>query len=336
MVPVLNKPFLEYVLLHLKKHDIGRVVLAMSHLTPAIESFFGDGHSFGLVIEYVREESPLGTAGAVRNAAGVISQDSFFVLNGDIFTDLDLGAMFDSHRRRKAVATIALTRVADPTAYGLIEMDETGRVSRFLEKPRLGEITTDLINAGTYIFEPEVLARIPPGVASSFERELFPNLLEAGEPVYGFADSSYWIDIGTPESYARLNKDLLLGKSKQYSPHLGHQAKEKGSIHPKTEVAGPVLIGRGCTIGSGARLIGPSVIGPGCRIAPMVVVEDTILWDGVEMGTGAEVRRSIISCSSRLGDGCLVEDAVLGDNVVIAPGFRLMPGSRIWPGSQLG
>ncbi|MEE8194069.1 MAG: NDP-sugar synthase [Dehalococcoidales bacterium] len=332
MVPVVNRPFLEYVIRRLSGHGAAEIVLAQSHLAQPIEDYFGDGGRFGVGLNYVLEKTALGTAGAVKNAEKYLDE-TFLVLNGDIFTDLDITAMTDFHRKKKAKVTIALTPVDDPTSYGLIETTAQGRVSRFLEKPSWDQVTTNMINAGTYILEPEVISHIPPQTNFSFERQLFPFLLDRGEPVYAYPSPCYWIDIGTPEKYFRLNKDLLSGKSNQYQPAA---EGEQGSTTQAPQIIGTVAIGRNCTIGWGVRLIGPVVIGRDCILLDEAVVEESVIWHNVEMGTGATIRRSIIANNCRLGAGSVVEDSVLGDAVTVSDGYKLEAGSRLWPGAIVG
>jgi mannose-1-phosphate guanylyltransferase len=328
MVPVINTPFLEYVARYLSRHHVRHIVLALSYLPKPIEDHFGDGSRFDIRLDYVLEKTAMGTAGAVKNTERFLDE-TFLVLNGDIFTDLDLTAMLNFHRRKKSKATIALTPVDDPTSYGLIETAAQGRVSRFLEKPSRDQVTTNMINAGTYILEPEVLSHIPPQTNFSFEHQLFPFLLDRGDPVYAFPSSGYWIDIGTPEKYLRLNNDLLNGKSEQYNYKPADRA-------PSARVTGPVVLDKNCTIGQDVGLSGPLVIGPGCQIAEGAVVEESIIWRGVSIGSKAQVRRSVIASGCRLGAGSVVEDSVLGDNVTVADGHKLEPGSRLWPETSVG
>ncbi len=332
MVPVVNRPFLEYVIRRLSGHSVAEIVLAQSHLAQPIEDYFGDGRRFGVGLNYVLEKTALGTAGAVKNTEKYLDE-TFLVLNGDIFTDLDITAMTDFHRKKKAKVTIALTPVDDPTSYGLIETDAQGRVTRFLEKPSWDQVTTNMINAGSYILEPDVMSHVLPQTNFSFERELFPFLLERGEPVYAYPSSCYWIDIGTPEKYFRLNKDLLGGKSNQYEPT---EEGEPGYSTAAAQITGTVVMGRNCTTGHKVRLTGPVVIGPDCVLLEEAVVEESVIWHNVEMGRGAIVRRSIIANNCRLGAGSVVEDSVLGDSVTVADGYKLKPGSRLWPGAVVG
>ena len=336
-VPVLNTPFLEYVIRRLSRHNVRQIFLALSHLAQPIEDYFGNGSQFGVRLHYVLEKTALGTAGAVKNSEKYLDE-TFLVLNGDIFTDLDITAMMAFHGQRRSKATIALTPVADPTSYGLIETDAQGRVRRFLEKPSWDQVTTNMINAGSYILEPEIMSHVPPQTNFSFEHQLFPFLLDRGEPIYAYPSSCYWIDIGTPEKYLRLNKDLLSGKSDQYSFSSADRITigEQSHIHPTAQIAGPVVIGSNCDIGQNVRLIGPVVIGPGGKILEDTVIETSIIWHAVEVGPGAVVRRSIIANNCRLDAGSIVEDSVLGDNVTVADGHKLEPSSRVWPGTSVG
>ena len=277
MVPVLNTPFLEHVIHHLARHQVREIVLAMGHLAQPIEGYLGDGSRFGVRLSYVVEEAPLGTAGAIKNAEKYLD-DTFLALNGDIFADLDITAMASFHRQCRAKVTIALTPVDDPTQYGLVETDERGRILRFVEKPSPEEITTNRVNAGTYVIEPDVLAQIPPGTNVSIERETFPRLLASGEPVYAYPSSGYWMDTGTPEKYLQLHRDLLSGRSGYY-PLAGEVVTGEGChIHPSAQIRGPVVIGSNCTIDRDVRIIGPVVIGNGCTVLEGALVGDSVIW----------------------------------------------------------
>jgi len=335
MVPVLNIPFLEYVIRRLSRHNVSEVVLALSHLPQPIEDYFGTGSRFGINLNDSLEETPLGTAGAVKNAERFLGK-TFLVLNGDIFTDLDLTAMMDFHSNRESKVTIALTPVDDPTSYGLVETNVQGRVIRFLEKPSWSQVTTNMINAGTYILEPDVLSSIPPQTNFSFENEVFPPLLEQGKPIYAYPSHCYWMDIGTPEKYWRLNKDLLSGRSNQYHSVAQVVIGEQNNIHQTAKITGPVVVGNNCTLERNVRLSGPAVVGSNGKISEGAVVEDSIIWCAIDIGPGATIRRSIIANNCRLGAGSIVEDSVLGDNVTVAEGYKLEPDSRIWPGTRVG
>ncbi|MCX5991153.1 MAG: NDP-sugar synthase [Chloroflexi bacterium] len=335
MVPVLNKPFLEHLIRYLAGHGVDDIIVTLCYLPDCIESYFGDGSSFGVKLTYVMEETPLGTAGAVRNADKYLDE-VFFVFNGDIFTDLDLRAMLSFHRKRKAKVTIALTPVEDPTAYGVVEMDSRRRVKRFVEKPPRDEVTSNLINAGTYILDREAIGDIPPNTPFMFERHLFPMLLAKGVPVYGYSSDAYWIDIGTPQKYRQLQYDLLQGKGTAVACGQMRRERtdcEKGClIHPTAIIEGPVVLGTNCSIGAGVRIQGPSVVGDGCRILDGALIDRAVLWRNVVVAKKASLSECVIGDNSSIGEGCLVDGgAVIGDNVIVTEGSRLTAAEKIGP-----
>ena len=332
MVPVLNTPFLEHVIRNLSEHQIEDIVLAQAHLAQPINDYFGNGSRFGVRLSYVVEDTPLGTAGAIKNAERYLDE-TFLVLNGDIFTDLDITAMIDFHRDQQAKATIALTPVDDPTAYGLVETDICSMITRFLEKPTWSEVTTNMINAGTYVLEPEVLTQIPPQTKVSIERETFPLLLTQGEPVYAYPSSGYWMDMGTPEKYLQLHRDLLGGKSSHYAlaPANGVVIEAQTTVHPTAQIEGPVVIGGNCSIGQRVKLTGPVVIGDRCAILEDSVIEESVIWQNTRLGPRVNLKSSIVSDNCCLNADSVIEDSVLGDNITVVSGCKLEPGSKIWP-----
>lgn len=336
IIPVLNAPFLEHVIRHLSRHRIKDIILAQGHLAQPMEGYFGDGRQFGVKFSYVVEDTPRGTAGAIKNAESYLD-DTFLVLNGDIFTDLDITAMIDCHRAKKARVTIAVTSVDDPTAYGLIETEVAGRVTRFLEKPSPSEVTTNMINAGTYVLEPDVLALIPPRKEVSIERETFQQLLAQGKPIYAYSSPAYWLDMGTPEKYLQLHRDLLNGKCRQYALAPGEEVSigEYSDIHPTARIKGPVVIGDHCFIGRQVKLIGPVVIGDGCTILADSVIEDSVIWRNARLGPRVRLKKAILADNCCFNAGSLCEESVLGDNVTVASGGKLAPGSRIQPGTTV-
>jgi len=295
MVPVLNRPFLEHTIACLRHFGIEDIILTLSYLPDAIRGYFGDGGDFGVRLSYCLEEPPRGTAGAVKNAEAHLGS-TFFVLNGDVFTDLDLADMLATHRARQAAASISLTWVEDPSAFGVVETDDDNRVRAFIEKPPREEATTHWINAGTYILEPEVLGYIPEG-HYMFERGLFPALLEMGRPVYGYPFRGYWLDMGTPAKYFALNADLMAGRTR--SPLLGDIDSDgiiRGEdvvVHPSAALKAPVVIGAGSRIGQNARL------------------ENAILWDGVTVAEGARLHNCIVSSGGRIAPNEKIDGAVV-------------------------
>jgi len=339
MVPILNRPFLEHVIAYLKSHGVDDIVLALCYLPDHVQSYFGDGSKHGVRLTYAVEDSPRGTAGAVKNVEGYLD-DVFLVFNGDILTDIDLTAMMAFHRARKANVTIALTPVEDPSAYGVVETEADGRVRRFVEKPPREEATTNLINAGVYILDSDVLPHIPANERYMFEHDLYPKLLARGVPVYGFPSEGYWIDIGTPEKYLQLHCDLLQGKGvtalhSAARPSDPASVAHGGWVHPTARVEGPVVLGHGCHIGPAAYLKGPVVLGEDCIILEGAAIEGSVLWHHVRVGRQAVLRHCIVGDSTSIGDGSQLDTgSVVGDHVVISPGSYLAPGTRLGDVSQ--
>lgn len=317
MVPVLNRPFIQYVIRHLNNHNVNEIVLAMGYKPDPIKNYFDNLGGLDTRLIYSLEQVPLGTAGAVKNAAHYIDKgEAFFVTNGDIFTDLDLTQMLNFHRDKKAKVTIALTPVDDPTQFGVVEVDSQQRVTRFVEKPSRHEVTSNLINAGIYILESEILERIPQGKRCMFEHDVFPRLVADGEPVYGYSTNAYWIDMGTPEKYLGLNHDLLMGKCRLIKSQAEniHMSKQS-SVHPQVRVTEPVIIDTGCTIGKGVQLKGPSVIGSECSIGDNTVIEGSILWAKVRVGERTFIKNCIIANDIYIESNAHIEDAVIGKNI---------------------
>jgi mannose-1-phosphate guanylyltransferase len=339
MVPIVNRPFLEHMVEHLKRHRIIDIILAICYLPDRIQQHFGDGSSFGVKLSYAVEQTPLGTGGAVKNAEQFL-KDTFLVFNGDIFSDLDLTDMINFHRAHKAKATIALTPVKDPTSYGVVELNGQSRVKGFIEKPSLGRVTSNLINAGTYVLEPDVLALIPSGVRSMLERGLFPDLVQHDIPFYGFNSQAYWLDIGKPDDYFKLNHDLLMGKAVSRLPGKPMAddiwLEEGCKIHPSVKLTGPTVMGRGCTIEQNAEISGPTVIGSGCVIGQGSVIDEAIIWQNVKLGKNATVINSVIGNNTVLGDNTGVNDSsIISDNVTIGSGNKMEHGIRVWAGKTI-
>ena len=331
MMPVLNRPFLEHLLVYLKNYEVDDVVLTLCYLPHGIRGYFGDGSELGVKLTYVMEDPPLGTAGAVKNAQRYLG-GTFFVLNGDIFADLNLSAMLQFHREKGSLATIALTAVDDPSPYGVVETDEQGRVLRFVEKPRREDAPGNMINAGVYILESDVLEHIPQDTFFMFEHDLFPLLLERGEPIYGYPSSGYWIDMGTPEKYFQLHRDLLAGKSARIDCH---DVGVGVSIHPTAHVEGTVVMDEGCAIGRSARIKGPVTFGRGCQVGEDAVIEDSGLWQGVHLGRRVTLRSCIVGSNCSIGDDVMLTSSIIGDGAVIASSTKMEPNAKIPPGSQV-
>jgi len=331
MVPVLNRPFFEHLISYLKKHEIIDIIVAVGESPNKIQSYFGDGGKFGVKIAYSLESFPMGTAGAVKNAERFLDAP-FLVFNGDIFTNIDLSSMMSLHSQRKASVSIALTPVDDPTAYGVVETDADGSVKRFVEKPKRGEVTTNMINAGIYILEPDILSYISPNAFSMFERDVFPLLLERKQSVYAYPSEAYWIDIGTPEKYLSLHHDLL----NLYLPDKGIEFEGESSLHSSAQIEGPAIIGKGCLIERNSVIKGPVALGAGCRIEEGAIVEGTILWQGCKVGKDARLRNCTIASHCCIGEESeILDHCLLGDNVTIGKGNKLSQGIKIWPDKSI-
>jgi mannose-1-phosphate guanylyltransferase len=334
MVPIVNRPFLEHMVEHIKRHHIDEIILAICYLPDRIQSHFGDGRSFGVKLSYAVEQTPLGTGGAVKNSERFLN-DTFLVFNGDIFSDLDLTEMIRFHRAHKAKATIALTPVDDPTAYGVVELDNQNRVKGFIEKPSRDKVTSNLINAGIYVMEPEILELIPAGVHSMLERGLFPDLVKRGIPFYGYRSHAYWLDTGKPDDYLKLNHDLLMGKAVSRLPGKtiadGVWLEEGCEIHTSVKLVGPIVMGRGCIVKQYAEISGPTVLGSGCIAGQGCILGEAILWQNVKLGKNVIVRNSVVGNNSAIGDNTQVADgSIISDDVVIGKGNRLEHGVKVW------
>ena len=332
IVPIFERAFLHYQLDLLKQvPEIDEVILSLNYQPRRIEEIFGDGGESGLGIKYVVEPAPLGTAGAIRYA-GESLRESVVVFNGDVLTQVDLRSVIALHRERKAKATIVLTPVDNPTAYGLVETDAGGNILRFLEKPNPDEITCDTINAGIYILEPDTFDRIPKDTAWSIERSFFPSLIERHETFIGYIHRGYWIDIGTPEKYIQVHRDIMDGRFVHSALPFssagsnGHRAliSPQARLEEGVKIDGPCFVDEGAVIKSGAR-IGPyAVIGRQCHIEEHAVVERTILWANTRVSQEAVVKGSILGRHAHIGRNAVVDDGVvLGDKSVVTDYSRL-------------
>jgi mannose-1-phosphate guanylyltransferase len=304
MLPVGNRPMIERVLEHLGAHGVTRAVLALGYRPDAFRDAYPDGRCAGVELHYAIEPEPRDTAGAIRFAAvDAAIRERFLVLNGDVLTDLDIGALVAAHERTGAEATLALHRVEDPSAFGVVPTDEAGRVTAFIEKPPREEAPTDLINAGTYVLEPSVLARIAPDQPVNVERVTFPAMVADGT-LYALDGDAYWIDAGTPETYLAANLDLINGSRQPVEP----------GVHPDAQVDGAVV---------------DAVVGPGAAIGAGAVVSSSVVLAGAVIGPGARIHDAIIGARAHVGAGASLDGGtVLGDEAVVPDGTQLT-GARI-------
>ena len=312
IVPIANLPFLLYQVELLKRADIKDIILSLSYQPQKIEDKMGDGADFDARIRYTVEASPLGTAGAYRHATDLIKETTV-VFNGDVLTDIDLNEVIRFHRDKGSVATLVLTPVPNPSAYGLVETGDDGRIRRFLEKPKPEEVTCNTINAGIYILEPRVLDYIPAGESFMFEYGVFPALLKNEEPFYAYIWEGYWRDIGTNASYLQANLDVLSGKVNLIPPAPG----ERGEKFDETaEIDALSVVDPTCTVKAGAQIIN-SVISRNSYIAEKARIENTVVRSGSRVELSATVRNSVIGKSCHVGRSVVADGAVLGDKSVI-------------------
>lgn len=321
MVPILGVPFLARTMHRLRDAGIRDVILPAGYMPQAIVDYFGDGAELGMHITYVIEASPLGTAGAIKNVAQYID-GPFLVLNGDILTDLDLRAMIAEHERGGGIGLLHLVRVEDPSAFGLVQHDADGRVTAFIEKPPEGTATTNEINAGTYLFEPQILDEIPAGRNVSIEKEIFPKVVEH-DRLGSLTTDDYWMDLGTPKHYLDAHVDILAGRMRI------------GDVQPP--ISHNVYIEPGASIDMTAE-VGPNVvIGSGSRIGPRAVVSDSVLWRDVVVEEDAHVCGAILANGATIGAATKVEEgSVVGTDVSIGAGAVVGKGSRIWVHAHAG
>ena len=327
IVPIFNRPFLYYQIDLLRQvPEIDEVILSLNYQPRRIEEIFGDGEDLGLKLRYVVEPMPLGTAGAVRYAGDSLTE-SVVVFNGDVLTQVDLGAVLALHRERKARATIVLTPVENPQAYGLVETDKRGNIRRFLEKPGEDEITCNTINAGIYVLEPDTFDRIPKDTAWSIERSFFPSLIERRETFLAYVHDGYWIDIGTPAKYLQVHRDIMDGR---YAAPPFAGAVNKAWVAPGAridegaELHAPCFIDEGATIKAGAKILPYSVIGRQSHVEEAATVEGAIVWANGWIGREASVKGSILGRNCHVGrNAILASPVVLGDKTVITDYSRL-------------
>lgn len=314
MLPTAGVPFLAHLLSRIQAAGVQRVIMGTSYLAETFSEYFGDGERLGLELEYVVEDEPLGTGGAIRNVAKHLRSEHVLVFNGDVLAGTDLTAVVGTHRRTEADVTLHLVRVSDPRAYGCVPTDADGGVLQFVEKT--DDPPTDQINAGCYVFRRDVIEAIPGGRPVSVERETFPALLAAGAQVSGYVDASYWRDMGTPEDLIRGSADLVRG------------------IAPSAALPGPTgesLVLPGAEVAEGAVVVGGTTVGAGCQVGPGARLEGALLFDGVSVGAGAVVEHSVLGAGSVVEAEALVQDSVVGDRAVIGSHCELRHGMRVWP-----
>lgn len=316
VVPIANEPFLLRQIQSLKAAGITDIILSLNYLPSAIENILGNGAACGVTLNYIIEPEPMGTAGAYKFAEHLLKSTAL-VLNGDILTDIDLAAVIRHHQKYDAAATIVLTEVENPSAYGLVRCGDNHEVLGFLEKPKLEDIkrlNINTVNAGIYILEPRILNLMSPGKNYSFEYQLFPDLLAKKENFRAYvANENYWIDIGTPEKYLQANQDLINGKIRDFF------LKKDTDIHRATsaEIDSLSYLGNGCVIKPGSKILN-SIIGENVLVEENVIIENSVIWKDTVVNSSVKISDSILGYNCRIGKNAQIRNgSILGDNTTI-------------------
>jgi mannose-1-phosphate guanylyltransferase len=335
VVPLVDRPFIAYMLEWLRRHGVDDVVMSCGFLATAVRNVLGDGTQYGLRLRFIEEPEPRGTAGALKYAEELLDE-RFLMLNGDVLTDIDLTAQIAQHEATGAVGTLALVPVDDPTAYGLVRLNDDHAVAEFVEKPSADQIDTRLISAGAYVLERSVVDLVEPDRNVSIEREVWPRLV--GNGLYGFAADAYWLDIGTPERYLQGTFDILEGNVQTAVAErlgsgylaIGDRVEATGRIVP------PALVDRGCTIAEGAHVGSLVVLGEGVSVGEGTTIERSVVLNGAEIGAECVLRDCIVAAGVRIGEGSTVSGgAVLGEGVTVGPRNVLTRGVRVFPQTEL-
>jgi len=345
MVPVVNKPTIQHILELVQRHGINDVVMTLAFLPRLIRNHFGDGSTLGMHIDYTVEETPAGTAGSIRLAKDLLD-DTFLVISGDALTDFDLTGVVAFHKQRQAMITIALKSVENPLEFGVVIVDEDGRIQRFLEKPGWGQVFSDTVNTGIYVIEPEVFDHIPEGQPYDFSHDLFPKLFDMRKPLYGTVCDGYWQDIGSLEQYLQANRDALDGKVRVTPPGVrlrgnvwvGHGA----ALDSLDDVEGPAVIGENVRLDSGARILSHTVLGDNVVVRAGAQVGGSVLGENVYLASGAIVNGAVLGNAvevhenANIAEGVVIGDrTIIGRDAVVANNVKIYPFKSIEPGSAV-
>jgi mannose-1-phosphate guanylyltransferase len=335
VVPLVDRPFIVYMLDWLRRHGIDDVVMSCGHLASGVRNVLGDGSAFDVKLRYVEEPRPLGTGGALKFAESLLDE-RFLMFNGDVLADFDLTAQIAHHERTGARATLALTPVEDPTAYGLVRTEGDGAVTEFVEKPAPDQIDTRNISAGAYVLERSILELLEPEQPASIERDVFPQLVGAG--LYGCVSEGYWLDIGTPERYLEASFDIIegtVGTGVAERMGSGYLCVER-NVDNAGRIIPSALVESGCRIGDGARIGGRVVLGNGVSIGANTTVERSVVLQGAEIGANCTLSNCVVAGGVRVGDGCVVDGlSVLGEGVTLGAGNVVSNGARLFPGVSI-
>lgn len=341
MVPILNRPIAEHIVNLLKRNGVNEIIATLFYLPDVMRDYFHDGQDFGVRMTYaVEEDQPLGTAGCVKNIADLLD-DTFFVISGDSVTDFDLQAAVRFHKEKGSKATLVLARVPNPIEFGVVITDENCAIKRFLEKPSTSEIFSDTVNTGTYILEPEVLDYLPADQECDFSKDLFPLLLEKGEPMYGYVADGYWCDVGHLDAYREAQYDALNRKVEMDFSYYEEQSPglwvgQNTEIDPTAKIHPPVMIGNNCRIGARVNIESGSVIGDNVTIGNDADLKRPVIWNGAIIGEESHLRACVISRGTRVDRRAhVLEGAVIGALSTVGEEAQISPSVRVWPSKQI-
>lgn len=330
IVPLANRPLVAHQIEMLHKHGINEVILNLHYLSDEIKRILEADEKLNVKLDYSIEKTPLGTAGAVKNAEEFFDEGPLLVFNGDVIADLNISEILAFHKKKKALVTITLTAVDDPTSYGLVLTDPDHRVREFIEKPsweRVEGVQRKNINAGLYILDPKIFRDVPYNTPYMFERDLFPRLLRDNAPVYGYETSRYWIDIGNPQKYRQAHEAILRGEVpvRLYGRREagGLWVAENAEIHKTAKLFGPALIGANAEIEENALIREYSVLGDRVRVGAGSEIANSIVWAGTAIGRGARLKGCIIGFDCRIEEGARLDGAILADRTIITKGTTM-------------
>lgn len=342
MLPVANRPMMEHIIRLLRKHDVTDIVVTVAYLASVIRKYFGDGSDLGVELFYATEETPLGTAGSVKNASERLTEP-FVVISGDAVTDIDLSEVVQFHAERESLATVVLKQTDNPLEFGIVILEDDGRIARFLEKPGWGQVFSDTINTGIYVFEPDVLDYIPEGECD-FSQDVFPRLIEKGAPIYGYVASGYWCDVGNISSYQQVHQDILEGKVDielqgfELKPRVW--VGEGTEVDPSAEIVGPAIIGDFCRIDPGVKVGEYTVLGSNVILREDVHTERAVVHDNVYVGELSQLRGCVIGKNADLRRAVTVmegavlgEDSFVGDRAIVQPEVKVYPFKTVESGA---
>lgn len=362
LAPIANRPVMQHIIELLRKHGITDVVATLHYLADEIESYFGDGSALGVNMHYVVEDTPLGTAGAVKMAENRLRGETFIIISGDAMTDLDLTSLIEAHRAAKNDATIALWRVPNPLEFGVVITDEDGQITRFMEKPSWGEVFSDTINTGIYVLEPEILDYMEAGKNYDFSKDLFPRMLRDGKRLGGHVIDDYWADVGNLQQYQQANYDAIAGTVKTKRPPFEPRPQvwtgADCQIDPTAKIDGPVQLGDRVKIGPDVTIEGPACIGNDVLVEAGALIRRCVLWEDVYIGEDAELEdctianRTLVKDRVRIGEGTVIgERCTIGSSAIVRPHLKIWPEKNVssgsivsmslvygikWPGSLFG